>query len=135
MFNILNQLLNLSRFIRWLVPENGRTLRLYLSLLNVLVYSRYSVYQHFREFSTSDNRGQFGEFFISLASIPDLGKASVPATLLTRLLRTIYLTGAAGRNGTVNIAGPNQGYLDHSCFSYGNDLERICGENPTASLR
>lgn len=124
MFSILKQLSILIGFVRWLIPSQGRSVRFYFSLLNVLIGSRQSVYRHFRELKAAGGRARFKDFLRALAAVSDSGKTSVPATLLARLLRTIYLTDVVpGKDYGDRHGGPNQGYIDHPQFSYGDSLQ------------
>lgn len=126
MFRTLKHLSILVDFVRWLIPERGRSVRFYFSLLNILIGSRQSVFRHFRELKTSDRLSRYREFIRALATISSSGKTSVPATLLSRLLRTIYLTGGLVDGGnTERLGGPNQGYINHPQFSYGDSLQSI----------
>lgn len=126
MFRMLKQMSILSGFVRWLIPEQGRSMRFYFSLINVLIGSRQSVYRHFREIKASDRRSRFKDFLRALAAVSDKGQTSVPAALLARLLRTIYLTEVLPRkDDDSRYGGPNQGYINHPQFSYGNSLQSI----------
>lgn len=122
MFAAFKQFFMLVRFVRWLVPDHGLSLRFCLSFANILIYSRQSVYRHFRLLKGRNKRARLYEFLRVLATLPNSGQTSIPATLLTRLLRTIYLTEVVPPEGR---GGPNMGYVNHPQFSYGDTLESI----------
>ncbi len=127
MFDSLKQIASVMVTVRWLVPRQSVSLRLYLSLLNILIVSRQSVYRHFVEYKAADKRSRVREFFKSVAAIPVSDRPTVTATLLARLLRTIYLTEIApgDKGGNVARGGPNQGYINHPQFGYGESLQSI----------
>lgn len=126
MFGTLKQLLMLVARVRWFIPRQGHSLRFFISLLNILVCSHQSIYRHYRDLKAADRRARFKAFVSALASLPDSGEISMPATLLARLLRTIYLTEAVPRNGVEALGGgPNHGYINHQHFSYGDSLQSI----------
>ena len=82
------------------------------------------------KFSTEQNteptHGNDAMYETKGAPVSDLAQASVPATLLARLLRTIYLTEMVLRKqGGARHGGPNQGYINHPQFSYGDSLQSI----------
>lgn len=125
MFAAFKRFFTLVRFVRWLVPDHGLSLRFCLSFTNILIYSRQSVYRHFRLLKGRNKRARLYEFLRVLADLPSSGQTSIPATLLARMLRTIYLTEVVPRE---EGGGPNLGYVNHSQFSYGNTLESIVPE-------
>jgi hypothetical protein len=110
-------------FVRWVLAEGGCSARLYADLLRILLHGRQSVYGHYRSAkAASAGRGPKA-FLNSLASAQAHGGATVPARLLARLLRTIYLTEVLPRrDAAARRAGPNEGYAAHPQFSYGESL-------------
>ena len=103
-------------------------MRFYFSLLNLLIGSRQSVYRHFRQIKAFDRHRRFQDFLRALAAASDSGRASVPAALLARLLRAIYLTEVVPtQKDELRYGGPNFGYIDHPHFSYGKSLQPIIG--------
>ena len=74
-------------------------------------------------------RARLKSFLDNIALIttnPLSTKATVPARLLARLLRSIYLTEVLPRQDPVaEKAGPNEGYVTHAQFSYGRSLENL----------
>jgi hypothetical protein len=122
MFTTFKRFFTLVGFVRWLIPDNVLSLRFCLSLTSILIYSRQSVYRHFRSLKEANERARIGEFLRVLENLPNSRQTSIPSTLLTRLLRTIYLTEVIPREGR---GGPNKGYVNHPQFSYGSTL-RSC---------
>ena len=117
----------LPAFVRWVLPKNGCSLRLWTNLAQVLVYGRQSVYSHFKAIRITSSRKRLKTFLngLALAQVPRDAEQAVPvsARLLARLLRTIYLTEVLPRKDPVaGKAGPNQGYVAHPHFTYGPSL-------------
>lgn len=130
MSQILREISIVIGFVRWLIPKEGRSVRFYFSLLNLLIGSRQSIYGHFRQLRASDRQRRFQDFLRALAAASDSGRASVPAALLARLLRAIYLTEVVPRkNDDPRYGGPNLGYINHPHFSYGKSLPSPQNEN------
>lgn len=126
MLRTSKQLLLLVGFLKWLIPREGRSVRFYISLLNVMICSRQSVYRHFTLLKSSDTRARFRDFLCALATVSDSRQTSVPAVLVARLLRTIYLTEVVPRKPSgARHGGPNQGYINHPQFGYGDSLQSI----------
>jgi len=133
---ILKQISVVIGFVRWLIPKEGRSVRFYFSLLNLLIGSRQSVYWQFRQIKAADRRRRFQDFLRALANASDTGRASVPAALLARLLRAIYLTEIApGQKDGLRYGRPNLGYIDHPHFSYGKSLQSIIRRKTKTSDR
>ena len=112
-------------FAAWLLPEGGRSPRLYFSLLKTLLCGRQSVYRHFKLLKAAHGRIRLRTFVRALASVRahDPTLDSTPARLLARLLRTTYLTEVLPRREeAAHRAGPNRGYINHPQFGYGESL-------------
>jgi hypothetical protein len=123
----MRKLRTLRLFVKWALPGDGRSLWLYAHLLRVLLHGRQSVYAHFKLAKAGSTRARLKSFINSLASVQTpvnaARPATVPARLLARLLRTIYLTEVLPRRDpAARRAGPNRGYAAHPRFSYGESL-------------
>lgn len=130
MVEVLKKLLAVFGFVKWILPKDGCSLRFYISLLSVLLFGRQSVYYHFRLLKGASSRPRFKKFISELASVrvPDseLMPTSVPARLLARLLRTIYLTEVLPRKEeAAQCTASNHGYINHPQFSYGESLQSL----------
>jgi hypothetical protein len=127
-------------FIRYVLPREGRTLRFYFSFLSVLACGSGSIYYHFKSLQRFSLLARLRKFTIAVASLrPPLSATrpvSVPARLLARLLRTIYLTEVLPKHDDAAWrTGPNRGYINHPHFSYGDSLGQvICSRTKTGNL-
>lgn len=115
-------------FIEYVLPARSASPRFYFALLRILLCGRESVFTHFKSLKAATSRGGFTRFVQSVAATraPEEVTATVPvpARLLARLLRTVYLTEVLPhKNPVKRRAGANDGYINHPHFSYGNSLQ------------
>ena len=112
----------LISFIRWAMPQGGCSLRFFTSLVMLFLYGRESIYTHFKTLKPTSLKDFLNKLALIKVPSSDAELVTVQSRLLTRLLRTVYLTEVLSKNGGIDLVDPKHGYTAHPHFSYGESL-------------